>query len=198
MIRYTQEQVNFLTSVVLGHSYKEIIQLFNNKFNFELTTSQIKSFIGNRKLNTGKTGRFEKGNIPYNKDIKGLKGANKTSFKIGNKPYNWVPIGSERTNADGYIEIKIQDGKLQRNWKGKHIIIWEQHNGKVPKGHTVIFGDKNNRNFDISNLICLSRQQLAVMNKNKLIKDDNELTKTGVIIADLIYKVNEKRRNNNV
>ncbi|MEN6487843.1 MAG: HNH endonuclease [Smithella sp.] len=64
-----------------------------------------------------------------------------TQFKKGNKPANWVPIGTERTNRDGYVEVKIADGRLNKNWKAKHIFIWETANGPVPKGHVVIFGD---------------------------------------------------------
>jgi hypothetical protein len=190
--KYTQEEVDYLTSIVPGRTYKEIAELFNKQFNLNLTTSQVNSFVGNRKLNTGRTGSFEKGMKPWNKGLKGYMGRNKTTFKKGNKPHNWVPAGSERITRDGYIEIKIKEGRFKKNWRGKHIVIWEQHNGALPKGHVIIFGDRDNRNFDIKNLICVSRQQLLIMNNNSLIKKDAELTRTGVIIADLHKKIREK------
>lgn len=191
--RYTPEQIKYLVSIVSGHSYKEIIEMFYDRFKVQLTVSQVNSFIGNRKLNTGRTGRFEKGCLPFNKGKKGTGGWEPTQFKRGHKAHNWVPIGTERINADGYVDIKIQDGKLQKNWKGKHILIWEGRNGPVPKGHVVIFGDGNNRNFDPSNLILVSRKQLAILNKNKLIQNDTDLTRTAVITADLILKIGERK-----
>ena len=47
-------------------------------------------------------------------------------------------------------------------------------------------------NFDINNLILISRKQLRILNQNYLIKDDPELTKSGIILADLLIKINEK------
>jgi hypothetical protein len=45
-------------------------------------------------------------------------------------------------------------------WRPKHHLVWESHHGQpIPKGHAVIFGDGNNRNFDPDNLILVSRAQ---------------------------------------
>lgn len=192
--KYTPEQVDYLVSNVPGHSYGELIELFYQRFNVQLSFNQIKSFIGNRKLNTGRTGRYPKGHTPFNKGLKGITlGGVQTQFKKGNKAHNWVPVGTERINADGYVDVKVQDGKKQKNWKGKHILIWEQHNGPVPKGHAVIFGDGDNRNFDLDNLILVSRKQLLVLNRKGLISNDADLTRTAVIIADLHSKINERK-----
>lgn len=191
--KYTPEQVDYLVSNVPGHGYGELIELFYERFKVQLSFNQIKSFIGNRKLNTGRTGRFPKGHTPFNKGKKGSGGWAPTQFKKGHKAHNWVPIGTERINCDGYVDVKVQDGKKQKNWKGKHILIWEQHNGPVPKGHAVIFGDGDNRNFDLDNLILVSRKQLLVLNRKGLIANDADLTRTAVIIADLHSKINERK-----
>ena len=105
-----------------------------------------------------------------------------------------MPIGSERVNADGYVDIKIQDGQQRKNWKGKHILVWEDHNGPVPQGHAVIFGDRNPRNFEMDNLLLVSRKQLVRMNQRGLIQDDAQLTKTGIIIADIHNKIGERKK----
>ena len=102
-----------------------------------------------------------------------------------------MPVGTERTNTDGYVEIKIAD---PNKWKGKHRIIWEETHGPIPKGHVVIFADGNRRNFDPDNLLLVSRAQLARMNQTHLIKNDAELTKTGVIVADVLSKIGERKR----
>ena len=55
-----------------------------------------------------------------------------------------------------------------------------------------MFLDRDKSNFYINNLILISRNQLRTLNQNDLIKDDPELTKSGIILADLLIKINEK------
>ena len=191
MVYWSSEEKKYLTEITPGHHYNEIANLMTEKFEHEFTINQIKNAINRYKLNTGFNGQFKKGNVPANKGKKGFMGANRTSFKKGNTPYNYKPVGSERITKDGYIEVKVSD---PNKWRLKHIIIWERENGKVPKGYVLVFGDGNKNNLDISNLILISRKQLLIMNKNKLIKDNIELTKTGIVIADLISKINEKKQ----
>jgi hypothetical protein len=190
---WSAEEKEYLKGITPGRCYKEIQELMNKKFALEFTINQIKGAIGRYKLNTGRTGRFEKGNVPFNKGIKGscAAGCEKTWFEKGNKPKNYMPIGSQRVNGDGYVDIKIAD---PNKWKGKHILIWENHNGPVPKGHAVIFGDGNPRNFNPDNLIMVSRKQLLVMNRNNLIQNDADLTRTGVIIADLHLRISKRKK----
>ena len=190
--KWSNEEKEYLKEIVEGKSYKEIQELMNEKFKYKFTISQIKGAIGRYKLNTGLTGRFESGHVPFNKGTKGLTGANKTSFKKGNKPINHRPVGSERVTVDGYIEIKVSEPS---KWRLKHQVIYEQHKGKVPKGYTIIFADRNRQNFDINNLIIVSRNELLVMNKNKLIYEDKDITKTGLNIAKVIIKTTERKKN---
>lgn len=185
---WTEDEKEYLKKITIGRHYKEIVELMNKKFEHNFTQQQVKGAIARYKLNTGFTGYFKPGDIPINKGTKGLTQANKTSFKTGNKPMNHRAVGSERINVDGYVEIKIKE---PNKWIHKHKLIWEKYNGSVPSGHAVIFGDGNKSNLDISNLILVSRKQLLTMNKNKLIKENSQLTKTGVVIADLIIKIGE-------
>ncbi len=180
-----------------GTGHQAMADMVNATFGTSYTKEQIKSFYARNKLDSGLTGRFKKGHEPWNKGRqKDWKGGEDTQFKKGNKPHNWVPIGSERITKDGYVQIKIQDGQLQKNWRGKHILIWEKINGPLPKGHAIIFGDGDKRNFEIDNLICVSRSQLARLNQNGLIQNDAELTKMGIVVADVITKISERRKQN--
>lgn len=188
---WSNEEKEYLKEITPGKHYKEILELMNKKFEHTFTINQIKNAINRYKLNTGFNGQFNKGHTPANKGTKGLTGANKTSFKKGQKPVNWRAICSERITVDGYIEIKVAE---PNKWRLKHQVVWEKHNGKVPKGYTLIFGDGDRQNLDINNLIVVSRKQLLVMNRNSLIKNDVNLTKTGVIVADLISKISEKKQ----
>lgn len=188
--KYSKEQVEFLTNNFIGRGNAELTEIFNKHFNLDLKISQIKAFKTNRKLSSGLDGRFKKGNIPFNKGVKGLGGWEPTQFRKGHKPLNHKPIGSERINVDGYIEIKVAE---PNKWKLKHRIVWEKHNGAIPKNYNVIFGDGDKLNLNIDNLILVSKEQLLILNRNKLIQNDADLTRTGVIIADLYKKISEKK-----
>ena len=188
---WTEEEKEYLKQITPGHYHKEIQKMMNEKFNLELTLGQIKGAVQRYKLNTGITGHFKKGYTPFNKGTKGLTRANRTSFKKGNKPKNYKPVGSERLTKNGYIQVKVQD---PNTWKSKHIVIWEKENGPLPKGHAIIFADGNRENLDIDNLILVSRRQLLILNQHKLIQDNAELTKIGVNIAKLQEKINERKK----
>lgn len=192
MFRFTVEQVDFIKANVKGRYVNELTDILNSHFKVEIKASQVRTFIKNNKLKSGIDATFRSGSVPFNKGMKGLcQGGIQTQFKKGHTPHNHMPVGSERVNADDYVDIKIAD---PNKWRPKHILVWEQHNGQVPKGHAVIFGDGNRRNFDLNNLILVSRQQLAVMNKNGLIRNDADLTRTGVILADIYRKIGERRK----
>ena len=184
---WSDEEKQYLAEITPGRGYKEIQSMMSCKFGFDYTHHQIKGAITRNKLNTGRTGRFEKGRATWNKGTKGLTKANVTSFKKGQKPHNYKPVGSERITKDGYCEIKVSD--TGRRWRPKHVLIYEKHHGKVPKGSAVIFLDGDKRNFDIDNLYLVTRSQLAMLNKNSLIQKDAELTKTAINVVDLMKKI---------
>ena len=184
---WSDEEKQYLAEITPGRGYKEIQSMMSCKFGFDYTHHQIKGAITRNKLNTGRTGRFEKGRATWNKGTKGLTKANVTSFKKGQKSHNYKPVGSERITKDGYCEIKVSD--TGRRWRPKHVLIYEKHHGKVPKGSAVIFLDGDKRNFDIDNLYLVTRSQLAMLNKNSLIQKDAELTKTAINVVDLMKKI---------
>ena len=184
---WSDEEKQHLAEITPGRGYKEIQSMMSCKFGFDYTHHQIKGAITRNKLNTGRTGRFEKGHATWNKGTKGLTKANVTSFKKGQKSHNYKPVGSERITKDGYCEIKVSD--TGRRWKSKHLVVYEKHHGKVPKGSAVIFLDGDKRNFDIDNLYLVTRSKLAMLNKNSLIQKDAELTKTAINVVDLMKKI---------
>lgn len=138
-------------------------------------------------------GQFVKGIVPWNIGLKDVNGYNKnqTSFKSGKNHPRYKPIGSERVNKDGYVAIKV----AEREWRPKHQYLWEKENGKIPKGHVVIFGNRDKRDFRLENLLLVSRKQLVVINKFNLIFDDEELTRTGIVLSDLIQATNRRSVN---
>ena len=99
---WSDEEKQYLAEITPGRGYKEIQSMMSCKFGFDYTHHQIKGAITRNKLNTGRTGRFEKGRATWNKGTKGLTKANVTSFKKGQKPHNYKPLGSERITKDAY------------------------------------------------------------------------------------------------
>ena len=201
--KYTQEHIDFLAANIQGCPFKDLTAKFNERFGRALSVTAVVSLTHNHGLHNGIDSRFNKGYeptqykkgcVPWNKGMKGIGGWEPTQFKKGNKSWNWVPIGSERVNRDDYVDVKVDDGKLQKNWKGKHVLIWEAANGPVPEGHAVIFGDGDRRNFNPENLILVSRKQLVRLNQCNLIQNDIELTKAGIIIADICNKIGDRKR----
>lgn len=198
--KYAPEHIEYIATNIRGRSFKELTDMFNKQFGMDLKVSTLTSLADRHGLHNGRDTRlnkgyaptqFKKGHVPANKGMKGVGGWEPTQFKKGSKPWNYKPVGTERVNGDGYVDIKIED---PNKWKGKHILIWETVNGPVPKGHVVIFGDRDNRNFEIDNLILVSRKQLVRLNQFGLIQNNAELTRTGVIIADIHGKIGETKK----
>jgi len=94
-----------------------------------------------------KRSRFQKGHVPANKGRKGYvaPGCEKGWFKRGEVNGRarqlWVPVGSHRINADGYLDRKVSDepGPQTLRWKPLHRLVWAEAHGPIPKGHCVAF-----------------------------------------------------------
>lgn len=106
-------------------------------------------------------------------------------------PTNFKPVGSERINAKGYVEVKVRN---PNTWKLKHRVVWEQANGKIPKGHRILFADGNRLNMAPDNLLLVSRGELAVMNHFRLISAHKDLTKVGKSVAEIKLLLAARRK----
>ena len=137
--------------------------------------------------------RFHKGHTPPNKGKKVspevYEKMSPTMFKNGHIPVNHREVGSERINADGYIEIKVAEPK---RWRLKHRIIWEQVNGEIPKGYNVQFKNHNPQDCRIENLYLICRaDQIAKENSYwaKYPKEIQELIHLKGVVNRAIHKV---------
>lgn len=184
MHRYMEEEHRFMEEYARGHSYREIQKAFAESFGWGITAQQVKSYIGNHHLNTGRTGRFEKGCEPHNKGKKGFcaAGSEKGWFKKGHAPKNHKPVGSERVSRDGYTEIKTREPDV---WELKHRQIWEGANGKIPDGHILLFKDGDRGNMALSNLLLVKKSVNAIMSRAGLHKAPGELKEAAAMLAEL-------------
>jgi hypothetical protein len=181
--RYTPEEIRFVKENVRGRSYAEMTKLFNERFRLRITLRQMKALMHNHGLRNG-IGSFLPGHVPSNK------GKTRPGWRG-----NYKPVGSEQMNG-GYVAVKVAAGKNQyhKNWRRRHVVIWEEANGKIPRGHAVIFADGNRWNFALDNLLLVSRKELAVMNKLGLVSADGDLTRAGKAVADIKLTISERKR----
>ena len=197
--KYCPEHIEWLKENIPGRYFKDLTDMFNKQFGMDLKVTTMVSLTDRNGLHNGidchfnkghEPTQFRKGMSPWNKGMKGVGGWEPTQFKKGQMPVNYRPVGSERVNVEDYTEMKVADPKT---WTYKHVFVWEEHNGPVPKGYVVIFGDGNRRNFDPTNLILVSRKQLVRLNQNGLIQKDADLTRSAIILTDIISKVSERK-----
>ena len=163
----TQEQHDYLASIRIGRTTEECTEMLNKKFGLELKVSQIRSYAKNHKLPSGLKCWFKKGQVSYNKGVKMSeelrKKVSKTWFKKGHVPHNRVPVGTEVTDSDGYLKIKVAEPNV---WQFKHRLVWEQYNGKIPAGKMINFINGDRRDCRIENLIMTDNQIHGYFNSN--------------------------------
>ena len=180
---YTPEEIQFVKDNIRGCSYINMTKLFNKRFGLRITLKQMETLTYKHEICNG-VGKFRPGHVSFNR------GKTHPSWKG-----NWKPIGSERLQG-GYVFVKVSDRKhcREKHWKAKHVVIWEAVHGKVPRGHAVIFLDGNRLNFDINNLVMISKREHFVMNANHLRAEHPELTKMGRTIANLRMVIADRKR----
>lgn len=127
--------------------------------------------------------RFKPGQVPFNKGLRRPGWApgrmRETQFKPGVRQgvaaANWCPLGTIRTDAEGFLRIKVREGMKgeaygfgnTKIWPLLNRHVWELHNGKVPASHAVVFKDGDRSNCDITNLECISRRDLMLRNSSQ-------------------------------
>ena len=187
---YTEEQLGFLRDNAQSMSRQELTELFNRRFGLQLSPCAI---IGTCKRYgiRGRETRFRSGQAPWNAGMQGSIKENATSFKPGNRPHNWLPVGTRIIDSDGYAKVKISE---PNKWAFVHVLVWKERHGELPPGHVVIFADGNKANLSEDNVVAVSRAELAVLNKQHLLNNDTDISKAGILLAKIIIKAKERQR----
>ena len=200
---FTEDEIKLLRQVYPNMFAEDVAKLFNctvrQVYNvaFKFKIKKSKEWMqqefqrqATRLKIVGKDLRFKPGQIPANKGQKmhpeQYEKCKVTFFAAGHKPHNIKWDGYERYDKDGYVMIRVNEGKFRL----KHRVIWEQHNGLIPKGMIVIFRDKNRLNFDIKNLELISRQE--GIKRNRITNYPPELRNLIKLNNKLKKKLNEK------
>lgn len=196
--RYSEEQLTFLREQYRKFSLPVLTWAFNMTFGADKTESAVRSALRNHRILSGRTGCFEKGIVPWNLGKKGYMGANATSFKKGQLPHTHTPLWTESIDKDGYIKMSVPERNpytgFPTRYKHKHLWIWEQVNGPKPKSTAVIFKDGDNRNFDLDNLLLISRAELLALNLHDYKNQPAELKPSVLELARLEAKAGIRTR----
>lgn len=207
----TPEMDAFIRDNFKGTGHQAMADLLNEKFGTSFTKEQIKGYYARNKLNSGLTGRFVKGCESWNKGKKqsdfmseeAIERTKATRFKKGQTPPNGcAPIGEIRIRYDHrdrngapYKWIKTE---MPNKWRMLHVVIWEEKNGKVPKGCIIRFADGDTMNCSLDNLILTTRAQHAIRNQRGLKSYDVESAKAANTLADLIVATHKRTKKKRV
>lgn len=204
----TPEMDSFIRGHLKGTGHQAMADLLNETFGTSFTREQIKGYYARNKLNSGLTGRYEKGRVPENKGKKwdeymspeGQKNSRKTQFKPGHIPHNGgAPVGTIRLRHDhmkrpGSKPYYWEKTAQPNVWRLKHQLVWEEHNGPIPEGCIITFANGDTLDYRIENLVLTTKAQNAVRNHLGLKGSDKETAETANKIADLKIAIGKAKR----
>lgn len=113
-----------------------------------------------------KNGTFKKGHLPWNLGLKGIHLNPETEFKkgqfIGEQHPSWK--GGEQVNKNDCVYLHTGANERVRRPRK----VYEDSNGKIPKGWILYHLDGDRYNDDLDNLIAIPRAVLMMLNSNRL------------------------------
>ncbi|MEI8142856.1 MAG: HNH endonuclease signature motif containing protein [Chitinophagia bacterium] len=150
---------------------------------------------------------IKKGSVSFNKGLKQsdymstemIELTKATRFKKGQLPHNAVGFKDGdivirhshiNRNSPPYKWIRLS----KRNWKMLHVYMWEQAYGPVPKGHIIVFKDKNTMNVVLENFECITREEN--MRRNSLHRYPEEIKSSIRLIGVITRKINKDEKQN--
>jgi hypothetical protein len=207
-IRYSAEELAWIEAnhrLPIDQLYERFCETFDRG---DVSAANLAALRKRKGWSTGRTGRFEKGQVPANKGrpMPFHPNSAATRFKPGNRTgkaaLNYKPVGTERLSKEGYLERKIHDGMpLQSRWRAVHLIRWEEANGPVPAGHCLKCLDGDRTNTEPSNWQVIPRALLPRLNggnrHRKVLPYDEaapEVRPTILAIAELEHRAKRTDR----
>ncbi|BES72193.1 hypothetical protein RE428_32110 [Marinobacter nanhaiticus D15-8W] len=192
-MKWTAQQIEWLKALYPDTSNAQIANMLGRDL-LSIRNKAVK--LGLRKSDeymATNPGCFHAEQKPWNKGKRWVAGgrSGETRFKKGGKPHTWNPVGHERLTKDGIWQRKVTDtGCTPRDYVAIHKLVWEEHNGPVPKGHIVVFKDGNRENFDPANLECISRKEN--MRRNSVHRLPKEVAELVQIMGALNRQINKR------
>lgn len=207
-IAYSKAEMKWLKAnrlLIISDYHKAFVAKFGRD---DIAVVHLHALRKRKGWRTGRTGRFEPGQVAYNKGKPCAAGrggrhpnAKRTQFKKGNLPHNTNFLHHERVSKDGYVEISIDETNphtgYERRYVLKHRWLWNKANGPLPKGMALKCLDGNKLNTDPSNWEAVPRALLPRLNGRFGRNYDDapaELKPAILAVAKLEHGLREKRQ----
>lgn len=181
--RYSKKQKEFIEEKYLDYPIKKLAKMIGGSYTGVMAHLSRKNLVIPPEIveRNRKQSQFKKGMKSHNKGKKrsdymskeNIIKCSKTQFKKGNVPHNTKYNGHERITKDGYIEIRVKQG----SYKLKHLHLWEQINGKLPRGYCLWCLDGNKKNTDPKNWELITRAENLNRNVHSLPPELNRAKK---------------------
>ena len=195
----------FMEANYKGTRTADLARMVNERFGpGTITVRGLRSWKKNNKVRSGAhLGRLKPGCMSHNKgkhwddflSPEAQQRVLKNLFPKGPVPANIAKIGEIRVNTDGYLVKKVQSfGNQQKRWRFLHRLVWEEHNGPIPKGCVISFADGNKQNCAIENLVLETKAQHAIKNHMGWKSWDQESAEAYNLLADVKSAVSRKKR----
>lgn len=209
MSRWTEEERRILKEMYPHHTAKEVAAVLGR--NTSSVHNQAR-FLGVKpsrerlqqagrelaKTEKSAAARFRVGHIPAGKGKKVSQETydklRRTMFQKGHTPANHKEVGSERVSRDGYVEVKVAE---PNTWRHKHRVVWEQANGKIPKGCNIQFRNGDKTDMRLENLYMISRAEQLKTENGIWTRYPAELLKVITLKAALKRKINSINKKKN-
>lgn len=200
--RYTDEELDFLREYYMNHTMDETHKAFCEKFGGGYTKAQVKHRIDKCGVDFEKDTKFKKGIVPWNKG-QSIKETRPDIYKkyFGRKRCETpcgcinqgVPVGTVTQTKKGFYIVKVAEPS---KWIPRAKAVYEEyHNVKLKKGEKLLHLDGDSANDDINNLLLVNNKIICRLNKNGLIFEKGELTKSAAYQQMILQKIKEIEHN---
>ena len=102
---------------------------------------------------------------------------------IFNTSSNFVDSNAPKSNA-----LPVAPNTKPNVFESKHRWIWEQHHGKIPDNHVLVFKNMNKQDCRLENLMLISRAELVRLNQSYRKLATPETNETCVLMAKIKNK----------
>lgn len=179
---YTKEEIEFIIQNVDKYYVPKLVEMFNKKFNGNMTIYKMKNFKYRYNLHS---------NLPMNP----LTGKGKGSTKrCKHTRKEWLDkvtndIGYELKRKDGTIYIKVNNKVgATDNYMTKAQYIYTKEYGEIPKGYVLLHKDNNKENNCIDNLMLVKKSDFTYLKASGFISKDNNIIETALMLKELKNK----------
>lgn len=197
--KWTETEIDFLRQVYPEKGRMETMRLFNEHFGLNVTKDAIKQQVQRYQIKAPTNGCFIKGRKPHNKGVpmsaEQYAKCKSTMFQKGSVPPNKRPLGSDRVNVDGYIEVKIAE---PNKWELLQVLVMQSMIGRrLKKGVEMVrFLDGNSLNCHPDNLILTTRRVNARINQRSVKPTTPETMKAVVQVETIRCLIRDKEKRN--